>query len=236
MISAAYYYRDVWRSPMLIDVPRLNFIHNLVNRPDLYERKPFTKTKNAMGQDFGFAPTVTINDTDIIKDHLEMLTKDFKLVLLMEKFDESLILMKRTLNWDLSDIIYLTSNSHAHQPVILNPTELDKFKSTCFLDYAVFEKFNETFHEKLSAEGLHFMEEVEHFKSVLELVKDYCVMKGAKRESKPLNIVESEWNEPFKIKHNDCHYMQMKELPFVDFLKRRHREANILNDLEINKN
>ena len=235
MISAAYYYRDVWRSPLLINVPRLNFIHNLVNRPDLYELKAFTKTKNAMGNDFGFSPTITVNDTLIIKHHLEMLKKDFKLVMVMEKFDESLILMKRTLNWELSDVIYLKSNSHAHQPVLLNKTELNKFKNTCFLDYAVFDTFNEIFDARLSLEGPEFRQEVEYFRSVLDLVKDYCDKKSKVRLRKSLNIDKSAWSERFEITDSDCYYLQMKELRFVDFLKRRHREMNIANDLEINE-
>ncbi|XP_045210111.1 galactose-3-O-sulfotransferase 2-like [Mercenaria mercenaria] len=227
MISAAYYYRDVWKSPLLVKVPRLNFIHNLVNRPHLYELKPFTKTKNAMGQDFGFSPTTSINDTDYIKKHLDLLKKDFKQVLVMERFEESLILMKRTLNWDLADVIYLKTNSHAHQPVILTPYELDKFKSTCFLDYAVYETFYEIFDKKIAAEGPDFINEVEHFKSVLQLVKDFCEL-GTR---KLLKIAQSAWNEPFEVTKQDCLYMQMKELKFVEFLKRRHRELNIMYDL-----
>ena len=234
MISAAYYYRDVWRRPLLINVPRLNFIHNLVNRPDLYELKPFSETKNAMGDDFGFSPTITVNDTVKIKHHLEMLKKDFELVLVMEKIDESLILMKRTLNWELSDVIYLKSNSHAHKPVLLNQTELSKFKNTCFLDYAVFDTFNEIFDARLSLEGSEFRQEVEHFKSVLDLVKDYCDKKSKVRLRKSLNIDKSAWNERFEITDGDCYYLQMKEIRFVDFLKRRHREMNIVNDLKRN--
>lgn len=226
MISAAYYYRDVWKSPPLVKVPRANFIHNLINRPDLYETGPFTKTKNAMGQDFGFPSSVKINDTNIINTHLDLLKADFKQVLVMERFDESLILMKRTLNWELSDILYLKTNSHAHQPVLLSLDELEKFKSTCFLDYIIYDTFYEIFDRKVTHEGSGFMEEVEHFQSVLELVKQFCedVMKS--RAMTSLKLAKSVWNNSFEVTVQDCFFMNMKELKFVDFLKKRHISMN----------
>lgn len=227
MISAAYYYRDVWKSPSLVKVPRANFIHNLINHPELYEPEPFTKTKNTMGKDFGFAPSTKINDTGVIEKHFALLKIDFKLILVMERFDESLILMKRTLNWDLSDIIYLKTNSHAHQAVVLSPGELKTFKSTCFLDYAVYETFYEVFDKKVKGEGHFFMKEVKFFQSVLELVKDFCNDSFVKQSHRPLIIERSIWSEPFEVTFHDCYYMKMKELKFVDFLKKRHLAMNM---------
>ncbi|XP_045210100.2 galactose-3-O-sulfotransferase 2-like [Mercenaria mercenaria] len=229
MVSAAYYYRDVMKRRDLLKVPKLNFIHNIVNQPHLYDRKPFSRTKNSMGQDFGFSSTITINDTEEIEKQLDLLKKDFKLVLVLERFEESLILMKRTLNWDLEDVIYLKRNSHAHKPVVLSPNELNKFKSTCFLDYVVYETFYEIFDKKIAAEGPDFVSEVEHFKSVLHLVKDYCEQISKNLSHKSLRIAQSAWNEPFEISNQDCRFLQMND--FIDFIKRRHRELNGISSL-----
>ncbi|XP_053375358.1 galactose-3-O-sulfotransferase 2-like [Mercenaria mercenaria] len=231
MVSAAYYYRDVWKRKYLLKVPKLNFIHNLVERPDLYETKPFSETKNAMGHVFGFSPSITVNDTEAIEKHLDLLKKDFKQVLVMERFEESLILMKRTLNWDLADVIYLKRNSHAHQPVIFGPDELKKFKNTCFLDYAVYETFYEIFDKKIDAEGPDFINEVEHFNSVLQSVRDFCKLGSMNPPQISLRISQSVWNEPFEVTKQDCHYMKMGAFKLMDFLKERHREMNMNHDI-----
>jgi hypothetical protein len=54
MISAAYYYRDLLKKSYLVDVPKDNFILNLINYPELYDKAPFSRTKNSMGRDFVF--------------------------------------------------------------------------------------------------------------------------------------------------------------------------------------
>ncbi|KAL4225543.1 galactose-3-O-sulfotransferase 1 [Mactra antiquata] len=228
MVSAAYYYRDMWHSPPLVKVPKINFIHNIILRPDLYEKSTYSKTKNAMGKDFGFLDSVTKNDTEKIKTHLLMLDNDFKLVMVMERFDESLVLMKRYLNWRMEDIIYLLSNSHDHQPVVLNKTEKALFKSTCFLDYAIYDFFTKIFEERVRKEGTSLKIEVAYFKKILENVKNFCTSNKLSYVS--LNIEQSQWNNPFRITYEDCTYMKLRELKFIYLLRTRHLSKNNVSD------
>ena len=146
MISAAYYYRDVWHQNYLQNIPNKTFINELVTKPNTYDSEPFSHTRNTMGRDFGFNRTTKEGDTRTILEKLESLDKEFKLVLVMERFEESLVLMKRYLNWKMSDILFIQLNSHLHSPVV-NFTEAERVrhKSTCFMDYAIYDFFTKIY-------------------------------------------------------------------------------------------
>ena len=53
------------------------------------------------------------NDPLMIKKHIEDLAEKIDLVLIMEYFDESLVLLKRELCWDLDDVIYFKLNQRS---------------------------------------------------------------------------------------------------------------------------
>ena len=55
------------------------------------------------------------NDPVEINNHIEELAEKINLVLIMEYFDESLILLKRELCWDLDDIVYFKFNQRAQE-------------------------------------------------------------------------------------------------------------------------
>ncbi|XP_045170896.2 galactose-3-O-sulfotransferase 3-like [Mercenaria mercenaria] len=127
IISSACYYRDVFHVGYLKKIPRENFVHNLINYPSHYDPGFFSHTRNTMGKDFGFKSGIRRTQ---VKRYLDKLNSEFLLVLIMERFDESLVMMKRLLNWSLSDIIYLKTNSYKHNHIVLNDTEIAKLKST----------------------------------------------------------------------------------------------------------
>ena len=223
MVSAAYYFRDVSKKPYLLKVPKNNFIEKLIQESDVYDRNAFSYTKNSMGKDFGFSSSISINDKDKIQQHIDMLKKDFKLVLVQERFDESLILMKRNLNWDIADIIYLKQNVNKHEHVTLSSNLTEKLREICFLDYELYGTFYKIFDEKISAEGPEFYHEVEWFKSIVQLVKEFC---DAKEDRKTLSIEKSQWNAPFIITQENCAYIEMKPRVFIATLIDRHKRMN----------
>jgi hypothetical protein len=82
-------------------------LQKLIHRPEVYDRSFFSYTKNVMARDFGFPQTF---DNSIIFQTLKELDKIFTLVLIVEHFEESLVLMRRYLNWKLQDILFLPNN------------------------------------------------------------------------------------------------------------------------------
>ena len=68
----------------------------------------------------------SINNDTAIRNKIKSYYKEFDLVLIAERFDESLIVMKNYLCWDMEDILYLKViiNGSTHL-LLLNP---DKFQ------------------------------------------------------------------------------------------------------------
>ena len=102
----------------------------------------FHTQKNAMAKDFGFDENTKQTDMFKINKKLNSLYKEFQLVMTMERFHESLVLLSRSLNWSMEDISLLPTNSHKQVIVNVTEEEILKHKQTCFLDYAIYDFFS----------------------------------------------------------------------------------------------
>ena len=71
-----------------------------------------------LGLDFKF-----YQDAKAIKEYIEFLEKEFDLVLIADYFDESVVLMKRLLCWELDDVLFVKTIE-----------QLDKEKATDISD------------------------------------------------------------------------------------------------------
>ncbi|XP_045186482.2 galactosylceramide sulfotransferase-like [Mercenaria mercenaria] len=207
MISAAYFFRDVYSIKYLKMIPRLNFIHNLVNFPEKYDVHFFSHPRNTMGRDFGFQSGIQRTNKSLIKKYLDYLNEQFSLVLIMEKINESLVMMKRLLNWSFIDILYFEMNSHKYLRTVLNATETAKLRNTSFLDFEIYDYFSAVFEMKLKQIGYDFYDEVTFYKTVLEQVRGFCLNKFKAEETR-FQIPKSKWDGTFQVKMSDCELMQ----------------------------
>ena len=223
MISAAYYYRDVFHNGYLRNIPNETFIKELVMQANKFDPGPFSRTRNSMGRDFGFNATTGEGDTKTILEKLNSLDKEFKLVPVMERFEESMVLMKRYLNWKMSDILFLQANHHKHSPVVkLTEEEKKKHKSTCFMDYAIYDFFTKIYRHKVKAEGRLFQNEVKQFQAVLKQVRSFCDQNTVDN----LEVTASSWNQDFIVTKSDCALMKLQEIKFLNNLRTRHKLMN----------
>ena len=65
--------------------------------------------RNPMMFDLGLSLRYFQNYT-AVTDYIKFLNKEFDLVMIMDYFDESLVLLKRLLGWDIEDILYVKVN------------------------------------------------------------------------------------------------------------------------------
>ena len=63
------------------------------------------------------------SNSKAIKEYVEFLEEEFDLVLIADYFDESVVLMKRLLCWELDDVLFVKTNER-----------LDKDKATDISD------------------------------------------------------------------------------------------------------
>lgn len=73
-------------------------------------------TNNRMALEFGFPLEVFRSrkkKTAAITEYLDQLDSEMDLILVVEKLEESMVLLRRILNWKLQDILYIHKNSFA---------------------------------------------------------------------------------------------------------------------------
>jgi len=63
------------------------------------------------------------NDPLMIQKHIDELTEKIDLVLIMEYFDESLVLLKRELCWELDDVVYFKLSQRSKEYKQANITD-----------------------------------------------------------------------------------------------------------------
>ena len=229
MISSAYYHRKVWHVPYLQKVPGDKFIQTLIRFPEMYDPQEYSLTKNSMADVFGFPKGLHLSDKNVIRGYLEYLGTIFRLVLITEHFNESLVLMKRYLNWNLADILYIPLNEYRHPSLKeLNITSLDqsKFKERNYLDYKLYNFFYERFVNQISLEK-DILEEVDYFTSVQRKVQLFCLLDNTRvqGQGQGLRVNGSRWSEPFLVTKSDCDLMKMSELDFIEKLRQEHIQA-----------
>ena len=196
-----------------------NKVQNLIQHADRYDKSLLSYTRNSLARDLGFT-NLAQNDTKSIVQKLNELGDALKLVLLVEYFDESLILMKRYLNWKLQDILYLSNNVYKKDGFSLKdltPDDLDKFKDRNYLDFYVYNYFHKKFWEQFEMETSDIHQEILHFKSVLTTLKTFCNVTPI--SSEVLVVEKSNWNEEIHVTRDDCKYMLKEELDFIKELR-----------------
>lgn len=213
-ISAAYYMRDVVHAKYLERIPKKNYIQNLLGQSEKYDRGYFSPTRNLMGKYFGFTHPVTEDDAQEIKQYLDKVNSEILLVLILERFDESLVLLKHLLEWSFSDILYLKLNSHSHEPVQINDSLKEKLKTTSFLDHQIYGYFYDELERKIERAGPSFPAEVKHFRDILRNVTEYC---SSSTKSSDFIVPESIWDGKFAVSPDDCMNMMTND---IDFFKK----------------
>lgn len=215
-ISAFNYYRSQFRFSYLINIPG-DAMTNLIKYPEIYEESNLSYTMNSMAKDFGFQMKHYLqqNFTESM-EYLEKLGAVFDIVLITEFLDESLILMKRILNWSLKDVLYISKNVRGVDTTI-DKELMEIFKRRNKLDYLVYEYFQKKFHDIVFHKMERLQAETLNFKHLLKIVHHWCVNKSTKE----LMIEKTEWNESFNVTHADCQLMATEEMAFIKLLRGR---------------
>ncbi|XP_065840836.1 galactose-3-O-sulfotransferase 2-like [Oscarella lobularis] len=156
---------------------------------------------NGMAFDLGVDPPYKQDD---VEKKISELEESFSLVLIMEYMPESIVLLKRTLRWELDDFIALPQNSHPdllssatrsatdkytahHTSESLNEKQKETLAKLSHADMKIYRHFNSTFWRRIQGEfGFH--EEVQLYKKKLErYLRDMSPeVKGFRKSQKAL--------------------------------------------------
>ena len=209
------------------------YLRNLDKYDDVYKSKGnkprraycipdgLSMTKNSMAFDLGFPtgfPGGTIDQTKnvtFIDEWVEMLDKKVDIALIVEYFQESTVLMRRTFGWNIKDILYMRRNTtpvrHALGPV--DPQLVRKYKAWSRVDYKLHDHFNRTLWRKIADEGDDFWNELEYFKRALNETNTFCQRTGYDRTTTTLHFAATDWSASFNVSMDDCETINSRLLP-----------------------
>ena len=130
--------------------------------------------------DFGI-PEQDINDLKFIDTKIREIDDNFDLILIQERFEESMILLKDLLCWDNADLLHLKLN---HAPNTKSKlTEEGRKTLSAFLeaDIRVYDYFYKKFQQKVQAFGENMLNvETMKLKEDIKNAKDVCGVKEVK--------------------------------------------------------
>ncbi|XP_067687368.1 galactosylceramide sulfotransferase-like [Haliotis asinina] len=168
------------------------------------------RIRNSQSNDMGFEFPALTNRTAAMT-YISQIENDFDLVMLMEYFDESLVLLKRILCWSLKDILYFLHNKNTRrQHWMFSQEHYKKHQNLSRADYDLYTHFRKVFWKKVWSQGSDFFDEVRYFKQLLIQLRDYCVV------GRTLEVPASRWGDGFVVDNRDCFYMKISELAFFD--------------------
>lgn len=173
---------------------------------------------NLVSNAFGIKSDRDGFETNEMYAHLTSLNKDFDLVMITERFDESLVLLKHLLCWTTEDVAYVKANIRKDaRKTNLSESEKEQLRRMNRLDVLLYNFFKGVFEEKVKAFGEERMKtEVQELQQASARLINDC---GAELVSAKARV--KEWR--VKNDSNICAMISMNGVTIQNRLKERQR-------------
>ncbi|XP_037535887.1 galactosylceramide sulfotransferase [Nematolebias whitei] len=135
--------------------------------------------KNLLFFDFGQDNTLKLDDPRV-DEGINLISERFQLVMLVEYFEESLILLKEELCWEMEDLLFFKLNARKGSTVSkLTPKLRARALEWNAIDWKLYQHFNRTFWKKVNAYGRERMaEDVAELKKRNKEMTSVCIEGG----------------------------------------------------------
>lgn len=194
-------------------------IQQYLRNPSRYEQGKgprFSWINNRQATEFGTPDQIIITqNVTAMNEYVQKLDKEFHLVIIAEYFDESVVLMRRMLNWKLSDILYRRLHIRGWDRKQTIPKAHDRrlYRKWAFADYAIYDFFFQRLWRQIRQAGEDFFQELLFFKQVREEMDDFC--KVYPNISTTYIIQKSQWNPKLVIDKELCGQIFSEEEDWV---------------------
>ena len=199
-----------------------------VNHPEMFF---FTRPEvyNSLAGDTGLGVSEQ-RDVQAVRAHIHRLERDLDLILVVEYFDESMVLLKRKACLSMRDIVYSVQNARQQgQHLLFRPslTQQERLAFTNFqmADVLMYNHFYQRFWGLVYAEDPDFFLEVRRFKQIRRTVEDFC-RSGSLSQWDFITVSSSVWNDEFTVTTRECRLMATTELDMQTFLIHRARQLS----------
>ena len=154
-----------------------------------------------------------------LNNYLFKLNSEFSLVLILERLNESLILLKRLLHWSVYDIIYAPKKVKYNNDIHVNESQITRLKFTNKLEYVIYNFFYKKLEKEIEEAKDNFELEVAQFQDILDRTYVFCNTQSL--FSKIFNFPASRWDESFTISRKDCNLIHQN---YVYAFKKLYKE------------
>ncbi|XP_004206974.2 galactose-3-O-sulfotransferase 3 isoform X1 [Hydra vulgaris] len=174
----------------------------------------FALAKNPNAFDLGF--DVWNETPEYINEVLNSISQDFHLVMIMEYMEESLVLLKNELNWELEDVVFFVHNARKFKDKNTNNINdaTKKVLNWNKLDAAIYKHFNETFWVKVKTSPPEFYTDVKTLREWNLSLVNHCTLYKTTDVSNTLIKKYSEKNRAYL-----CTDILKEDIPFTVWFK-----------------
>ena len=179
--------------------------------------------RNGMFYDLGLESKDFENDFKV-REAIDLVDQQFQLVMITEYFEESVVLLRRLLCWDLDDMVYFTLNARAKSWYHNMSKSLQrKVKRWSRADTLLYDHFNRTFWKLLRKLEPDFWEEVKMLRAKNNAMREICLSQGDYRhtdlfQTAELRRYKLRKNIPFVAKQM-CKRMTWDEIKYLRHLR-----------------
>lgn len=169
--------------------------------PELNNRWMKYVGRNQMSWDMGLSPEI-FDNPEAMKCEIERLDREFDLVMVSNRMDESLVLLAHLLNWSFKDVVHLDLNRRKpDKSSALSDKEFDVLSNWLAADVQLFQYFNRRFDIRVAELNSKYYSVFDSIlRSGYDEGNDYVkhqtqVLKEANRELYDLCVVQEVGNE-----------------------------------------
>ena len=196
--------------------------------------------RNQMLWDAGLSAK-DMDNLSAVKNKIEEIDKTFDLVLMAERFDESMILLKEKLCWDYRDVINFKLNARKEsKKTSLSDEARDALKEYLAADYLLYNHFKTKFESLVAQFGpTHMSQEVSVLRHANQNMQSRCAIQPADNDK--VYGPNKLWGQGMvaytanEAADSQCRLFSMSEMSFIDELReiQSERALNIGNKMNI---
>ncbi|XP_019628592.1 PREDICTED: galactosylceramide sulfotransferase-like [Branchiostoma belcheri] len=164
----------------MYNISQPNALETFLDNPSYYVRKfgEIPHSHNSMFYDLGYNNR-DLTSQQTIKSIIEQLDRIFSVVLVSDYFEESIILLKHALCWDIDDVTFFKLNSRSEKSVHHVTADMArKILHWNKADAMLFDHYNKTLWSNISRLSLTWKNEVQKLKERNLELRNACLESG----------------------------------------------------------